>query len=170
MRLFLKGPQFEYFPYDNFQAVPFICKLRADTMLKLAAPIRQIMADPTRRPEPLGHFGFLERGLVEMYHYTLVRMDMSKKINSVSNKGNYEDVERFLRQFEHWNGPEDGPIHPHPLFKRLYSEIKVAPNYFDIQLERMCPVCFKTEGAWACPRCAQRYCGEMHGGKCGCGE
>ncbi len=97
MRLFLKDSTYEYFPYDNFQVVPFICRCDASVKLALAAPFASMMADPTRRPEPLGNFFFFERGLVEMYHYSFVRLDMRKKFASVSNRGNYALTEEFLR-------------------------------------------------------------------------
>jgi hypothetical protein len=97
MRLFLKEPTYEYFPYDNCQVVPFICKCAQNVKLSLAAPFASMMADPTRRPEPLGNFFFFERGLVEMYHYSFVRLDMRKKFASVSNRGNYALTEEFLK-------------------------------------------------------------------------
>lgn len=58
MRFFLKGPQWEYVPYDNFQSVPYICKLSSESRLTLAAPF-PVLVDPTRRPEPLGRFFFV---------------------------------------------------------------------------------------------------------------
>ena len=97
MRLFLREPVYEYFPYDNFQVVPFICRCDSNSKLALAAPFAAMMADPTRRPEPLGNFFFFERGLVEMYHYSFVRLDMRKKFVSVSNRGNYVLTEDFLK-------------------------------------------------------------------------
>jgi hypothetical protein len=139
MRLFLKHPTFEYFPFDNWQAVPFIC--RADVKLALAAPFAGMMVDPTRRPERLGRFFFFERGAVEMYHFTFVRLDMRKKIGSVSNKSNYAEVEEFLRKFESYDVAKHGPIHPHPLIGQLFSEVRVVPNYFDIHLEALCSGC-----------------------------
>jgi hypothetical protein len=97
MRTFLKEPTFEYFPYDNFQVVPFICRCDSNVKLALAAPFASLMADPTRRPEQLGNFFFFERGMVEMYHYSFVRLNMRAKFANVSNKGNYAGTEEFLR-------------------------------------------------------------------------
>lgn len=141
MRMFLKGPEHEYFPYDNLQAVSFICKLKPDAPLRLACPFAGLLVDPTRRMEPHGNLLFFDRGSVEMYHYTFVRMDMGKKLRSVSNKANYDDAEGFLQAFEKWT-PADGVIHPHPNIGAQFTHIRSCPNYFGIDLRSICPVCY----------------------------
>lgn len=187
MRLFVKAPQFEYFPYDNFQAVPFscdcssqcapvltltcarmraVCRLRVDARLLIAAPFGGFVVDPTRRVEPSGLLGFLDRSAVEMYHYTFVRADMrvrrttttslvfgsrplrclaQKKLMSVSNKANYDNAKGFLEQFERWKSPADGVIHPHPHIGAQYTHIRECPNYFNIDLDALCQTCYLSD-------------------------
>lgn len=55
---------------------------------------------------------------------TCVRKDMSKKLLNVSNRANYgTEIEEFLVKWDNWRGPEDGPIHPHPVISRYVGTI-----------------------------------------------
>ncbi len=75
-----------------------------------------------------------------MYHYSFVRLNMRKKFNSVSNKSNYANTEDFLAKFENYD-ISHGVIHPHPLIGQLFLEMRISPNYFEIDLDSMCNLC-----------------------------
>eukprot|EP01091_Cochliopodium_minus_P010675 TRINITY_DN2880_c0_g1_i1.p1 TRINITY_DN2880_c0_g1~~TRINITY_DN2880_c0_g1_i1.p1 ORF type:complete len:329 (-),score=83.95 TRINITY_DN2880_c0_g1_i1:52-1038(-) len=154
MRLFVKKPIWEYFPYDNINAVPLIYKL-SNSEFQLAAPFK-IEVDPTRRIEPIHNFFMFDRGVIEMYHYTLVRMNMRKKVDNVSNKANYQ-ASSFMEKFEDWK-PEQGVIHPHPLIGSQFTHILTVPNYFKIDFSTICIVCYKSTTK-RCLRCKSvSYC------------
>jgi len=89
MRIFGKYPTVEYIR-DDINAVPFIFKLNKDKPFRLAEPYpiydeenKIIALDPTRRMSKieLNKFHFFKRIDIEMYHMTLVRRDLRKKIN-----------------------------------------------------------------------------------------
>ncbi len=114
------------------------------------------------------------------YHYSFVRLDMRKKMSSVSNKSNYANVQQFLevflkleqiycccssipspfpfllffpwQKFENYNLEEHGAISPHPVISHLFSEIRVTNNYFDIDLKRLCSSCFFVKGRCICKK------------------
>jgi hypothetical protein len=139
--------------------VPLICKIprpgEPDASFRLAAPY-PVLLDPTRRIEPYKKFYLFDRGEVEMYHMTFVRKNIRKKLENVSNRGNYRDVEEFLRRFESWTGPEMGVLHPHPVIGKLFTEIRTVPNFFDINLNKLCAVCYKSQ-TQRCGRCKKVY-------------
>ena len=70
-----------------------------------------------------------------MYHLTLVRLNMKKKVDNVSNKGNYNNVNTFLQKFEEWK-PEYGVLHPHPYIGSQFTHILTVPNYFNVKKKK----------------------------------
>jgi len=157
MRTFFKEPIYEYVPYDEVNAVPFINKIMDGLVFKLASHGYPILLDPTRRLEAswdTKHTSFylFPRSVVEMYHMTLVRRSIQKKIDNVSNRGNYDNIESFISSFESWNGPHCGVLHPHPFIGKLFKSISVVPNYFNINIKDCCNYCFKME-TMRCGRC-----------------
>jgi len=156
MRVFFQEPIYELLPHDNINAVPLIYKLSDHMPFRLATDY-PILLDPTRRLENVKSFKVFQRDEIEMYHMTFVRKDIKMKMMNVSNKLNYgENIERFLGQFETWT-PEKGIIHPHPQIQKIFKEIGVVPNYFDINLHTMCANCFKTADTKRCSRCLKIY-------------
>ena len=178
MRLFVKKPTWEFFPYDNINAVPLICKISKHSPFRLAAPF-QLEVDPTRRIENIQNFCFFDRSLIEMsvvffffgittllfsvfsvvfrYHFTLVRIDIRKKVSNVSNKANYEDVKNFVDKFEDWK-IDYGVLHPHPLIGAQFTQLIQVPNYFKIDLDSICVLCYK-QASKRCLQCKSvRYC------------
>ena len=163
MRVFLKEPIFEYFPYDNYNAVVFICRLSSDLPLLLAAPISNLMADPTRRIKSVGNYSFFfDRGSVEMYHYSFVRKNMHRKCISVSNRQNYTNANSFLEKLATWKS-SDGPIHPHEIIGQIFSEIVTIPNHFEIDISAQCALCARraTADCRLCENQKVKHC-QMH--------
>jgi hypothetical protein len=165
MRTFFKTACYEYWPPDEINAVPFICACRADAPIMLAHPHPAIV-DPTRRtavPESALRHRLFERGEVEMYHYSFVRRDIASKLRNVSNKANYGlEVAQFLQRWNTWR-VSDGVLHPHPYIGRLFSEVRVVENWFNIDLEQQCAVCAKSYQLFRCSQCrAVRYCCREH--------
>eukprot|EP01104_Vermistella_antarctica_P004528 TRINITY_DN1496_c1_g1_i2.p1 TRINITY_DN1496_c1_g1~~TRINITY_DN1496_c1_g1_i2.p1 ORF type:complete len:223 (+),score=26.96 TRINITY_DN1496_c1_g1_i2:654-1322(+) len=171
MRTFFSEPIYEFCPADNLNAVSFICEIRNDAPFQLCAKY-PIVLDPTRRIElrnikkdldggsPLFHL--FDRSAVEMYHMSFVRKSLRRKLDNVSNRQNYgAHVEEFLSQYENWT-PEKGVLHPHPYMRRLFTEINVVPNLFQIDIVRQCDRCLRhpsERSLLLCTRCrGTRYC------------
>jgi len=155
--IFQKKPIYEYFPYDNLNCVPLIYKISDTSAFKLATPY-PVVLDPTRRLENTSNFYLFERSEIEMYHMSFVRKNMRSKLENVSNKGNYANIEEFLQKFESWT-PEQGLLHPHPYIGRLFKEIKVSENLFGIDIENQCKLCCKSQNLQRCSKCKKsKYC------------
>jgi len=158
MRIIFKEPIYEYFPYDDVNAVPLIYKIKEDSVFKLAEPA-PVLLDPTRKPTNCGNFHLFPRHIVEMYHMSFVRKSMRTKVNNVSNKANYNNVEEFLEKFDKWKGPEMGILHPHPNISQLFSEIRIIDNYFNVDINQQCRLCCISHDLKRCSRCKNvRYC------------
>jgi len=158
MRIFFKEPIYELYPHDNINAVPLIYKILEGSEFKLATPY-PIIFDPTRGPENISfdRFHLFPRNIIEMYHMSFVRKNIRMKMENVSNRANYEKIEDFIQKFEHWK-PEMGIIHPHSCIGKLFSETKIVPNYFNINLPSLCDYCYKSNTK-RCSRCLKaRYC------------
>jgi len=157
MRIFFKEPIYEYFPYDKINSVSLIYKLDTTKPFKLAHPYPAVI-DPTRRIENVTSFYHFQRNEVEMYHMTFVRKDIAKKILNVSNRGNYGDTTAFFEKLKIWT-PEMGVLHPHPYIGKFFTEFRQVENIFDIDLNRQCAVCCKSQNLQRCARCKKiRYC------------
>lgn len=155
MRILFKEPIYEYFPYDNMNAVSLIYKITASSF-KLAAPY-PVLLDPTRRIENPQRFFLFDRSIIEMFHMSFVRIDIGKKLRNVSNRSNYRDVDAFIQRFYHWQ-PDFGVIHPHAFMTRMFCEIRSLPNYFDVDLSSLCSFCYARDTR-RCARCHRvRYC------------
>jgi len=168
MRIFGKYPTVEYIR-DDINAVPFIFKLNKDKPFRLAEPYpiydeenKIIALDPTRRMSKieLNKFHFFKRIDIEMYHMTLVRRDLRKKLTNVSNRYNYGDItEEFWEKWDNYD-ISMGIVHPHPFMGNLFSTVAEVPNYFNIDLSKQCYVCCKTGNLMRCSACKKiRYCG-----------
>jgi len=165
MRYFFKEPTYQLMPHDEINSVTLIYKIKDKSEFKLACslPNPGILVDPTRRLDNLSNFKLFERDIIEMYHMSFVRKDMRRKMMNVSNRGNYQynDLESFLQKFETWT-PENGILHPHPFFQSHYKYIETIPNYFDIHLDKICCVCFKS-ATKRCSKCKKvNYCSVEH--------
>jgi hypothetical protein len=161
MRIFFKEAIYEYFPYDNVNAVPLIYKCTPDRPFKLAHPYNAIL-DPTRRVANTSNFYLFSRTEIEMYHLSFVRKDIRRKLENVSNRSNYGNFHEFLKKWETWT-PDQGVLHPHPYIGKLFTEIRVVDNYFNVDLSRQCRVCCKSQNLLRCSRCKQaRYCCREH--------
>jgi len=169
MRIFGKFPTVEYLR-DDYNAVPFIHILSPTKPYRLASPYpeqenkRMIGLDPTRRIENIDHtmkFYFFSRQEIEMYHMTLVRKNIYKKLINVSNRQNYGDIELFLEKWNSWT-PDQGVLHPHPFIKYHFQKIEIVPNYFNIDLNNQCRICCKSrEKLMRCSVCkTAKYCSE----------
>jgi hypothetical protein len=172
MRVYGKYPTIEYVQ-DDINAVPYICVCTKDKELRLATPyplngidgIKFTCAlDPTRRIDGVDYsqnkFYLFDRDQVEMHHMTFLRKDISKKLTNVSNKANYGDISNFLKEWDSWT-PEEGIIHPHPYIKKMFQNIKIVPNFFDIDIDLQCNLCCKTFQIMRCGDCKTvRYCSE----------
>jgi hypothetical protein len=157
MRIVFKEAVYEYWPPDEMNAVPLICRCRPESPLRLAEPY-PVLLDPTRRVANAPRFTLLPRSMVEMYHMSFVRRHMAMKLQNTSNRANLEHAREFLARFAAWRF-EDGPIHPHPLIGRLFTEIRRLPNHFGVDIELICCLCCVSGRLWRCSRCHQaRYC------------
>lgn len=157
MRILFKEAVYEYWPPDEMNAVPLICRCRPESPLRLAEPY-PVLLDPTRRVANAPRFALLPRELVEMYHMSFVRRHMALKLQNTSNRANLEHAREFLARFATWR-PEDGPIHPHPVIGRLFTEIRRLPNHFGVDLDLLCALCCASGRLWRCARCqSARYC------------
>jgi len=167
IRTFGKYPTVEYLR-DDFNAVTLIHVLSPDKPFRLSAPLpvsengRVIGLDPTRRIDNTDHnkFRFFQREEIEMYHMTLVRKDMRKKLGNVSNRHNYGNLVEFWEKWDAWT-PELGTvIHPHPNIAKYFSRIQIVPNYFNIDLNNQCRICCKTRHVlMRCSVCkTAKYC------------
>jgi len=151
MRTFFKEPTYELLPVDDMNAVPFIYKIDTNMPFRLVADL-PVLLDPTRRLENLRTFHLFDRTEAEMYHMSFVRKDMRMKMTNVSNRGNYTSADRFLQEFEAWT-PTKGVIHPHPNIGKLFSSLGIVPNIFNVHLDAMCNVCYKSHNTKKCGRC-----------------
>lgn len=161
MRIFFKEPIYEYYPYDSMNAVPVIYKIQEGSEFKLVDGSYPILLDPTRRLCNVKNFHLFERSELEMFHYSFVRKDIRKKLQNVSNKGNYGPeikLEPFYEKFANWKFGQP-VLHPHPLIGRQFTEIKQVPNFFKIDFQEICAVCCKLDNTKRCGRCKQvKYC------------
>lgn len=130
MRFFFRYPTRELLPYDDLNHVPILYKISENMPFKLACPYPALI-DPTRKLENLRRFHIFERDEIEMFHYSLVRQNMRSKLMNVSNRQNYQDVDRFVGRFNNWK-PSDGVIHPHPFFREKFKKLRVVKNWFGI--------------------------------------
>jgi len=152
IRTFGKYPTVEYIR-DDLNAVTFIQIISPDKPFRLSAPFptrengREIGLDPTRRIDNVDHstkFRFFQREEVEMYHMTLVRRDMRKKLKNVSNRHNYGNLQSFWDAWDSWTPQSGKIIHPHPNISRYFSRMEIVPNFFNIDLNNQCRICCKT--------------------------
>lgn len=132
MRFYFKEPTYEMLPFDEFNQVPLIYKIKPDSPLLLAHPYPCVV-DPTRRLSNVSRFYEFDRDEIEMHHYSFVREDISSKMTNVSNRDNHDGAIQFLREFANWT-PEVGVIHPHPWGRKVFQFISWVPNYFNIDL------------------------------------
>jgi len=161
MRIFFKEATYEYYPYDDWNAVPLIYECSQSKPFRIAVPYTTLI-DPTRRMENYQKFHLFERKDIEMYHMTFVRHDMRTKLENVSNRVNYVGVETFLKKFETWK-PEDGILHPHMMIGTFFTEIQIIPNHFGIYLDRICKLCLSAYNTKRCSGCKKVwYCSAAH--------
>jgi len=167
MRTFGKFPTVEYW-VDNLNAVPFINECSPNLPFRIAAPYPFkedngfFALDPTRRLENIdfSRFHFFPRDKLEMYHMTLVRRDIKKKLRNVSNRGNYGNLSDFWEKWDAWTPDSKEILHPHPHIGKYFTEIRLVPNYFNIDLDKQCRVCcITTENLMRCSVCkTAKYC------------
>ena len=119
MRFYFRDPEHELLPFDEYNQVPLIYKLKKGSRLLLAHPYPCVV-DPTRRMGNCPKFVQFEREEVEMHHFSFVRADIGCKMRNVSNRDNHDGASAFLRDFEHWT-PEMGVIHPHPWGRKVFQ-------------------------------------------------
>jgi len=162
MRILFKEAIYEFLPFDNSNAVPFICKIEKNRNFRLAVP-SNILLDPTRKVEN-AEITLLDRGIVEMYHMSFVRKDIRSKLNNVSNKANYiSNTNDFVRKFALWRNESDGVLHPHPHIGRLFSKIGKLKNHFNVDLNNQCIVCRTHDNLQRCSVCKWAfYCCNEH--------
>jgi len=152
IKTFGKYPTVEYLR-DDMNAVTFIHVLSPEKPFHISAPYPLLEngnffgLDPTRRLDNVDYatkFYFFPREKVEMYHMTLVRRDLRKKLGNVSNRHNYGNLSNFWEKWDTWT-PESGTIiHPHPFITKYFKTIEIVPNYFGIDLNNQCRICCKT--------------------------
>lgn len=158
MRTFFMDAIYEYLPLDENNSVPFICKCTKDLKHRLACHYVNLMIDPTRRLEGIKNTYSFKRDELEMFHMTLVRKNLRKKLFNVSNKANYTDCEAFMEKWDNWT-PEHGPIHPHSLMKDYFKSFRITENYFNINISEQCYTCCKSYDLQRCSKCKSiRYC------------
>jgi hypothetical protein len=159
MRTFFREPIYEMLPADEMNNVSVICKASKGLPFKLVAPA-PVLLDPTRRLENPKKFFAFPRTDLEMYHMSFIRKNMKSKMENVSNKFNYMNIQQFLLKFETWT-PSDGIVHPHPHIGKQFNKIGIVPNYFNIDWKVMCSVCYRSlVPLQLCSRCKQvNYCG-----------
>eukprot|EP01121_Diplochlamys_sp_Union-15-3_P000135 TRINITY_DN10122_c0_g1_i1.p1 TRINITY_DN10122_c0_g1~~TRINITY_DN10122_c0_g1_i1.p1 ORF type:complete len:326 (+),score=18.81 TRINITY_DN10122_c0_g1_i1:63-1040(+) len=157
MRVFFKEPIYEFFPYDNMNSVPLIYKIDPKKAFKIAHPY-PVVLDPTRCVEGYTNFYHFQRAEIEMYHMSFVRKNIEKKLVNVSNRANYGNTTTFLEKWKYWT-PEMGALHPHPYIGKIFKEIKIVENFFNIDLKKQCIVCCISQPLFRCSRCKSvRYC------------
>eukprot|EP00802_Teleaulax_amphioxeia_P018509 Tamp_18703.p1 GENE.Tamp_18703~~Tamp_18703.p1 ORF type:complete len:199 (-),score=47.51 Tamp_18703:10-606(-) len=132
MRFYFKEPTYEMLPFDEYNQVPLIYKIKSNASLLLAHPYPCVV-DPTRRMSNCDRFYQFTRDEIEMHHFSFVRNDMASKMTNTSNRDNHDGATQFLRDFVHWT-PEVGVIHPHPWGRRVFKYISWVPNYFNVDL------------------------------------
>uniref|UniRef100_A0A7S0HM32 Glycosyltransferase family 92 protein n=1 Tax=Hanusia phi TaxID=3032 RepID=A0A7S0HM32_9CRYP len=132
MRFYFKEPNYELLPFDEYNQVPLIYKIKPGAPLLLAHPYPCIV-DPTRRMSNCQRFYQFSREEIEMHHFSFVRADMSSKMKNVSNRDNHDGSLQFLRDFQVWT-PEVGVIHPHPWGRKVFKFVSRVPNRFKVDL------------------------------------
>jgi len=158
MRIYFKEPIYEFFPYDEMNSVPLIYKIKENGSFRLASPY-PILLDPTRRVEDPQKFHLFKRNEIEMHHYSFVRKSMRRKLDNVSNKFNYQDIEKFLTQFESWT-VDKGVLHPHPMIGQQFKKMNTTKNIFNIDISQQCRYCCKSNSPKRCGKCKKaKYCG-----------
>ncbi len=132
MRYFFKFPECELLPLDEENYVPVLYEIGKHMPFRLSVPYPYLI-DPTRRLAGCRLLYVCPRTELVMYHYSFVRKSIESKVMNVSNRNNYNDIREFLMKFESWT-PSKPLIHPHPYFKRLFTETKIVDNFFNIDL------------------------------------
>lgn len=154
MRVQFRTPEYEYFPYDDVNAVPFIHRI-TEAPLQIASPY-PVIVDPTRRVSAYARPHIFHRDDLVMFHMSLVRADIELKLSNVSNRGNLTLSREFVSKFRSWT-PGDPPVHPHPLLAGLYKSVRRLPNYFGVDLSKMCRRCLRTHNLSRCSRCLKVF-------------
>lgn len=145
MRILFKKSTLEYYPYDDLNAVTFICKIIPNGAHRIDEPC-QVVLDPTRKITNVKKFYMFKRQELEMFHMSFIRKNMRLKLENTSNKHNIEDVEEFLVKFNMWDESMlDVVVHPHAIISQQFKEIRKIPNYFSVNLDDMCQTCCVTD-------------------------
>lgn len=128
MQTYYRDPMYKLDPPETYY-VPFLYRIderRFEMGMKWP-----VIADPTRKMKPKNMMAF-DRDVVEMHHFSMLRLDMRAKLQSSSANVNFSNrIEEIAQYYEKWQ-PGMQAMMPGKE-RRMYATVKVE-NYFNINI------------------------------------